>query len=622
MTTTTRACPSRIAAAWAVGLLMLGLGCGEPTVTITSPLHGSFSTDSTVTVTGTIANVSPSDVRLRVNNVATPLNADGTFSISLPLDAAKIVNPYLAVLRRISDGQIIAKSRVVVYAGTGVADGAFSPQSVGLRLNDSGLDQIEPTIHSLVNLDLASLLPVGTTVISGYCAISVFGACVGHIDARVANPPPSISDWSLNVDSQTNSAAGNINVSNMRIDLDLIGSGLAPSCGLRLTAASTAINGNYALEPQASDPTYVDVNMLGSPAVSFQGFQDQFTYGLCNFPLIGSLIQLIIGDVQPIVVNGMQSFLSDPDGAGPLDSPIADAIETALAGISISGTIGQALETQLDAPLFEVAEDPNGITLGSDTRVTSSAGTGPGQCQPPKGAPDLAGSFAVSESFQNFPNATPVGGLPYNLGLEISSSAFNQLLKAQVECGLLRAELREFDLGSGPIPLTAGTLALLIPEFASIDPATPLVIKLTPTLSPFLTGNTGPNGEIGEIRVGQYLADVVADTNLPIGYLRIAIDFRAGLGMSFDNATHQLAFSIGEVDPADVTVAILDNFINTSESPLLLALPTLLSAQLPSIGAGLAGFPLPSFFGLQLQGVEVSRNGSFYALFANLLPGP
>jgi len=239
MTTTTRACPSRIAAAWAVGLLMLGLGCGEPTVTITSPLHGSFSTDSTVTVTGTIANVSPSDVRLRVNNVATPLNADGTFSISLPLDAAKIVNPYLAVLRRISDGQIIAKSRVVVYAGTGVADGAFSPQSVGLRLNDSGLDQIEPTIHSLVNLDLASLLPVGTTVISGYCAISVFGACVGHIDARVANPPPSISDWSLNVDSQTNSAAGNINVSNMRIDLDLIGSGLAPSPRPRIRPTST-----------------------------------------------------------------------------------------------------------------------------------------------------------------------------------------------------------------------------------------------------------------------------------------------------------------------------------------------------------------------------------------------
>jgi hypothetical protein len=607
--------------AWIAVLLVLAVGCNEPAVKITSPLHGSFSTDANVTITGAIANANVSDVRVRVNNVATTLNPDGSFSITLPLDAAKVVNPYLAVMRRISDGKILAKDRIVVHAGTGVADGDFSPQSVALRLNDSGLDQIEPTIHSLVNLDIAALLPVGTTVISGYCAISVFGACVGRIDARVANPPPSISDWSLNVDSQTNYVAGDINVFNMRIDLDLIGSGLAPSCGLRLTANSTAINGNYALQPQASNPIYVDVNMIGAPVVSFQGFHDQFTYGLCNFPLIGSLIQLIIGDVQPIVVNGMQNFLSDPDGAGPLDSPIADAIETALAGISISGTIGQALQTQLDAPLFEVAEDVDGLTLGSDTRVTSSVGTGPGQCNPPKGSPNLAGSYSVPEAFPGF-GATSVGGLPYDLGLGISTSAFNQLLKAQVECGLLRAELRAFDLGTGPMPLTAGTLALLIPEFASVDPGTPLVIKLTPTLAPLLTGNSGPGGEIGEIRVGQYLADVEADTVVPIGYLRVAVDFRAGLGMGFDSATHQLAFSIGSIAPADVTVAILGNNINTSEGPLLLGLPTLLSEQLPAIGAGLANFPIPSFFGLQLQGVEVSRNGAFYTLFANLVPGP
>jgi hypothetical protein len=31
---------------------------------------------------------------------------------------------------------------------------------------------------------------------------------------------------------------------------------------------------------------------------------------------------------------------------------------------------------------------------------------------------------------------------------------------------------------------------------------------------------------------------------------------------------------------------------------------------------------VPQFFGLSLKGVEVSKNGSFLALFANLAPTP
>ena len=88
--------------------------------------------------------------------------------------------------------------------------------------------------------------------------------------------------------------------------------------------------------------------------MSFTGFNQQFTSGICNFPLIGDLIQAIIGSVQPQVTTGLQTYLSDPDGAGPLDSPIADAIETALAGISITGPIGESLQVNLDAPLFSV----------------------------------------------------------------------------------------------------------------------------------------------------------------------------------------------------------------------------------------------------------------------------
>jgi len=43
---------------------------------------------------------------------------------------------------------------------------------------------------------------------------------------------------------------------------------------------------------------------------------------------------------------------------------------------------------------------------------------------------------------------------------------------------------------------------------------------------------------------------------------------------------------------------------------------------LPDLAGSLAGFPLPDFLGLRLDGVEVSRNGDFLSLFANLEPAP
>ncbi len=277
----------------------------------------------------------------------------------------------------------------------------------------------------------------------------------------------------------------------------------------------------------------------------------------------------------------------------------------------------------LEAPLHDVLEDPSGITLDSNVRVTSSIGTGPGQCQPPAGTPDLAASYHVAESFPTFTGETPVGHLPYHLGIAISTSAFNQLLKSQIECGLLRMEITEIDLGNGPVPLTAGTMAILIPELGGFPPETLMRVTLTPTLAPFLTGNDGPGaGQIGEIRVGQYWIDLVVDNQDQSLVLSGALDFRAGLTMSFDDLSGQLVIGIGSVAPADITVAVIENTINTNETTVQLALPHLIAYVLPELGESLGAFPIPGFMGLSLHGVEVSRSGSFYSLFTDLEPAP
>jgi hypothetical protein len=607
-----------------IAIMGTGGTCAKPkVVTITSPLHGDFTTDANVTVTGTISGVAPANVALTVNGAPVVPQPDNTWSTVVAMDPAKVFNPIVAQLTDTSVN-VTKKVRHVVIYGDSVADGDFSYDSIALRLNDSGLDSVEPIVTSLVDLDIASLLPPGTAVISDFCAVDGgFLGCLGSVDVVIANPAPSFSSFGLNVDSQTNYAFGDVSVNDIVVNANINGSGLAPSCGLRLTANQVMIAGDYGLDPDAVDPSNIDVNLLGMPGVSFTGFGQEFTSGLCDFPLIGDLIQLIIGDVEPVVINGLIGFLSDPDGSGPVDAPIAEGIETALAGISIAGPIGEGLGVLLEAPLFMVGEDVDGITLGSDGRVMSNIGTGPGQCDAPANAPDLLASLAVPEAFPTFGPNTPISGLPYGLGICISTAAFNQLLKAEVECGLLQVSLSEIDLGlgGGLQPITAGLLAFFIPELGGIDPATPLVIELHPGLAPALTGNPGPEGEIGELAIGGLefaLVDPGSNEDLVSGQ----IDFSAGLDFSFDNVTGELVPSISSVSSSNIDVEILNNPLMTNAGQLEFILQQLLPAVLPTLGDTLGSFPLPGFLGLNLQSVAVEKNGEFISLFVDLVAAP
>jgi len=607
-------------------LSQMGAGsCGSNpfSVSITSPTHGAFTTASSITATGSVVIGNLTNLRLTVNGNEVFPATDGTWSASIPLDPVKVFNPIFVTAQNLATGILLTK-RVVVIAGPSVADGDFSLNSVALRLNDSGLDSIEPLVTSLVNLDLATLLPPGTVVISNFCAIDGgFFGCLGRVDVSIVNPPPSFSGFGLNVDSMTGFAAGDVSINDLLVHTHISGSGAAPSCDLDLTASQLTITGDYDLQPEALDPTLIDVNLIGAPGIVFAGFNSQFTSGLCDFPLIGSLIQLILGDVEPIVTSGLADFLADPDGAGPLDAPIADGIETALAGIQIAGPIGQGLGVSLEAPLFTVDEDVDGVTLGSDGRITADFGTGLGQCTPPPDAPDLLASLDVTEPFPSFGATTPGSGLPYGLGICISSAAFNQLLKAQVECGLLRMDLTELDLfGTGiPVPVTAGVLSLLIPELGDADPNLPLVIQIRPTLAPVLTGNPGPQGELAELRIGGLNVSVVEPAQ---GSLLVSaqVDFGAGLQFAFDDLTGELVPTITSVSAADIDVGITDNQIQTNPGTLSFLLEALLPAVLPTIGDTLGAFPLPDFLGLSLQSVAVEQNGEFVSLFVDLVPGP
>ena len=592
--------------------------CERFVVNITSPLHGSFTTGSSVTVSGTV-DLDPAVASLTVNGVAVPVAANGTFSTTVAIEQAAIFNPIEAVLIDVVNGGV-AHDRVVVHYGLSVADGALSGQSVALRLNDSGLDEVEPLVADLAGdgLNLADLVPVGTVLINNQCFVNVIG-CIGRATVRIANPPPSFASFELEADSMTNFVAGDITVNNIRVDVFLDGSGVVPDCPITLRANQAFFFGDYTLSPDPADNEKIDVVQQGTLDVAFAGFTTSFG-GLCDAPIIGDIIQAFIPDVEDLTINAMRDFLSDPDGAGPLDSPIADAIEDALGGVSISGPIGEGLGVQFQTPLFAVNEDNAGITLGSNSRITSQAGAGPGQCLPPPGAPNLGASLAFNEAFPTFGANTP-GGTPYDVAVSISAEGFNQLLKAQTECGLLVTSIDEIDLGFGPLALNAGLLSALMPEFAIYPPATPFRIDIRPTLAPIVTGNAGPAGELTELRVANVLAFVVADDGSEEVALTAAFD--AQLGMNAEFVTGALGIVLAPPAEGAVQIAIIDNPLNVNEAVLETSiLPPLVSSLIPDLASSLSSFPLPDFLGLSLDGIEVRRTGQFVSLYTNLTPAP
>ncbi|MCC6848804.1 MAG: DUF4215 domain-containing protein [Deltaproteobacteria bacterium] len=604
-----------------------GQACAQFEIFIDSPTHGVFTTANTVVVTGHYTTLAAGQTAITINGVPASSvdTTNRTFSHTVTLDHPAPFNPVIATLTNTANGDDV-RDRVVVIKGDSVTDGALSPESVAMRINDSGLDQVEPLVAMLAGdqLDIGAMIPVGT-VMADQCFINVIG-CWGGAKVKIASPAPSFGGFSLALDAKPDAVAADIAVKNLRLDIDIDGSGLVPDCGLRVTANQMSLDGDYALEPDASNPRFVDVSLAGNFGAGFTGFNYNFTYGLCTWPIIGDIIDAIVGPmITNLATDGINGFLGDPDGAGPQDSPIAGAIEDTLAGISISGSVGSGVGMMFDAPLFEVAEDASGMTFGADASFTTTFGTGPGQCVPPPGTPNFSASYAPPEAFPSFGANTPVGNKPYGIGLGISSAAFNQLLRGQAECGLMRTSLGEIDLdgpgGVDPVQITSSLLSLMVPEFGKLPPNTPLRIDIAPTIAPVVTGNPGPGGELTELKIAQMSIDILDPATNTV-WLSGAFDTRLGLNMAFLPDGSGLAVSVAVPEAEDMVMTVLYNPLGTDEAQLEQTLPAVFRPLVPSLAGALSGFPVPQFFGLSLQGVEVSKNGGFLALFANLAAAP
>ncbi len=595
---------------WAlVTWALFALACdgGPPEIVITTPADGEFfAAGSVVAVQGYIANVDPdaiADVTIEGTSVM-PLIGGLGFAIDVAASAGAPLQTIEAVLT--STGGPVLRDRVSIVVGDSIADGDFSLESVALRINESGLDEIEPVVTSLVDIDLATLLPPGTLVIDNFCYQDSFLGCLGRVDVLIhGSPPPSIASFSIDVDPQNGFTEGDIRLNDLAVTARVTAvSGIGFTCYIDIDASTTDILGDYTLEPDAQAPTQVDVTQLGGVSVVFGGFGENTNCaGFLGF-IVEALVDLFVGDVQDLMRPALEDFLDTVDAQG--NTPTAGAIESALAGVEIAGPIGQELGVTLETPLFAVWEDTGGFTLGSDSRVLSDALA--------PGAPDLPASYNVDQTFPTFGPITPAGQ-PYDLGMCVSASAFNQLMKAEIESGLLQQTLTEFDFGQGPAPITAALLGALVPEFQFLPPSSLLRFEITPTMAPIITGEPGPAGELAQLHV-QQLVLAVKPIDVDAAFIEVAVDASLGLELTVD--PQGLAVDINPPAPGDIDWAILTNRMGTDELTLDALVPLLVQLAVPELAGSLGSFPLPDFLGLQLGLVDVDRNGEFLSLYLDL----
>jgi hypothetical protein len=613
----------RIAAVLTAVLILVAAGC-ERTDLVDSPTNGQIVPGDTVTVSGVLPGDLPTGGTIDANGVTTTVGADRTWSVEVPQSASGYVTPVEVTYA--TTGGASYDQRIAVVHRDKIDDGQPSPEGVGMRFTNEGLAGLGPVIESLAGgaFDIGGLLLEQNPIVDQQNAFLTFDI-VGNVYEA------GIGGVTLAPQSTDAGIATPISISDLYVGLNLhITDGLAINvdCGLELQIPTTTIDATFDLEPTAGDESKVDVNLVGAPAVDTGTVGYEFISGICDGDtfLIGDLVDSFAGPmVQDLVGAGFATNLGDPDGAGPEDSPIADAIETALAEISIAGSVGEAVQAHLDAPFTAIEESGQAIDFRADADFFATPGAGPGDCPAVPGAPDLAATVDVPGEHPTLGATTPSGD-PYGLGLVITASAFNQLLGAMTECGILDQSVTEFALGGGdPLPITSTLLSAIVPEFGTKLPAgTPLRVELDPTVAPFVTGDAGPGGEPGELVLANLGISFVQDDPQAgaVTWLRLAVDAPLGFDLAYDSAAGELAPTIAPPPGSAVAARVTSNAIGADENGVEALFPGLFPAFVDSVGESFAAFPLPAFLGLELNVAEVARDGNAFVLYADLDPVP
>jgi hypothetical protein len=593
----------RVLAALAASVLVAA-GCNGLNV----DQRGVYTAQPTTTITGdvTVAN-GQTLVSLTVNGVDAAVDGK-RWSADVALDGEAIFNA-VDVVATYSSGEVRRERRTVVY-GDGdhaevLPEGATLSDAVGLRVNERSFSKLGPVVKSLTSFDPSAVAPPGTVFLDECITQVIF--CVVHARAATGGVA-TIQDFSVALDSNQGNVRAVVTLSGMHVPVAVNAQvfGAPVNCTMNVDAASITIDGNYALQPDAVDPHFLDVNLVGaSPVVTLGGVESDFVGGVCSIPGIEQIVGLFLPDVEQMMRTSLTTLLGDADGPGPVDAPVAEAVEGALSQLNIAGDIGSALGLQLDSTLQSADEDPAGIGLRATASFTSDGVA--------FSAPDLPGSVGFpGDALGALPSTTP-GGAPFDVAVGASATGFNQLLAGETERGLLNVDITSI----GGVPLTLKALFDLVGAGGAVTEDRPMIIRLRPEIAPIVTQDDGPGGALGEMLLHGYKATISTTDDAKV-FLELVLDFRTGVGMELTG--EGLAFTFDPPAAGDMDVTVTRNPNNIPPALVDAVFAQLTPQVFGAVQDVLPAFPLPGFAGLGLAPVEINRVGSGFVLFADLVP--
>lgn len=529
----------------------------RPIVRINQPDDGEFIVGGAVTVRGTVTG-EPAD-ELLINGKPVNIVSGGQFQTTVNFSNGQTVLPIYASAST-TEGAIGA-DRVVAIRGEMSEPEQIVEDALLLMLGDEAFPAIDTILaQALVDLDLLPLFADLNPIIDALgVTVDVTAASIGG-----ANVEGEFTDGGMHFYAELTEVTLGTSTTFLGIPSD--SSVTLASIGLDIDADVELRDGAVTVTIAGIDVSHGDV--------SYEGI-----LGFLGAPITSLLLNVVEGVVELAV------RLAVP---GLLENVLTDlAFQTVLIGFDIEAGL-----TTLDI-------GPGAAVLGLDLNVFL---TDPIAHDWPRGS--LATPGLPPDPLTD----RPAEAASFGLGVSLGDDLLNRIFYGVAESDLLSFSLDDtgtFD-DALEVSLTAGTLAVLLPAFADVNPQIPAMVRLYPAVPPL----TLPSDDgaltlvVPDMRVEFYLLPPEEDPWLALtmaAYLEFGIDMNA----TGDGAL-LFAFPI-----ANATVQTLDNPIGEAAPVIDPIVDWLTQTVQPLLNLIFENLPIriPEVFGVTVDPLWIGTAG-------------
>ncbi|MGN6105285.1 MAG: hypothetical protein ACTHU0_09295 [Kofleriaceae bacterium] len=407
--------------ALASALLGLGLaGCAAnsdgdapPTLEITSPQRGTFTSDDAITVTGRVRDEGP--VQLSINGTEVVPAADGSFTATIP------VAPGIAFLEtRAVDraGQAVRDVRAVLTGDQAPTDGS-EPAPIGARAGTEALGKIGDAIATAAEaIDFTAAVKAMNPVYEN----------TGCLGAKIDVTSVALSNIDLALTPKAGAITTAVSIDNVVVKMhaNFKVACVGGSTNITVRSSKARIRGDLGVAIRGSKLA----TSLAGTTVALDGF----SIDVGGVP--GAIEDLLKNKAREAVENSLTNVIRDrvpPMANDALAGLIARPFDAAILG----------KQTRIAVAPSAIEVSPSGLFVAVETRLSVEGGEG--------------GTFASTPA----PLAPSLLASAAGLGVAVADDAANQLLAGLWAAGA-------FDL-SLPIDAVGPVAALLDDDARTLE---------------------------------------------------------------------------------------------------------------------------------------------------------